>query len=83
MSAVIARIPLSTPAACGAITYIDRLGYGEAQTEAEARYALGECQYYCKNCGLARWPEEQRTCQLFARSHELERYYATQTPTPP
>ena len=79
---IIATIPLSTPAACGAITHMDRLGYGDATTEAEARHALGERQTYCQNCGLCRWPEEQRTCPLFVRSDELERYYATQTPTP-
>lgn len=61
---------------CEAKTYMDRLGYIGFFAEADKRAALGEVQTYCSTCGLCRWPEEQRTCSLFVRSEELERFYA-------
>jgi len=66
---------------CGAITYMDRLGYGGFFEEAEKRAAVGEVQVYCANCELLRWPEEQRTCDNFVRSEELEHFYASESNT--
>lgn len=68
----------SPPVVCGAITYMDRLGYGGFFEEAEKRAKVGDKQLYCQNCGLCRWPEEQRTCDNFVRSEELERFYASE-----
>lgn len=61
---------------CSAVGYMDRLSYGGFFEEVEKRHAAGDRQAYCKNCKLAQWPEEQRTCPNFVRSEELEAFYA-------
>ena len=65
----------STSAVCGAVGYMEKLGYGGFFEESDRRTALGEEQTYCQTCGLCRWPEEQRTCSHFVRSEELEAFY--------
>lgn len=70
--------PCPPSVVCGAITYMDRLSYDGFFEEAGKRDKVGDKQTYCQNCGLCRWPEEQRTCDNFVRSSELERFYASE-----
>ena len=57
---------------------MDKLSYQGRYEEAEKRWKSGDQKTYCQNCGLCRWPEEQKTCSNFVRSEELEAFYANE-----
>lgn len=64
------------PECCTARSYMDKLGYVARSEEAERRMdKKGHKQTYCAVCLLCRWPEEQKTCDRFVRSEELEAFY--------